>query len=149
MSHLYPIATSAEDAVSPDNPAALTRAEAERLAEGRGIQALETEWLTVTLGKATEMRAAADAGQGHAFIQQYENEEGSPVLAITYWRIGEKIAAPSEDVPELKAPETAAEPDHTDDLYFRVGRTKRRGRYKKVDPRQMDLFNPVDPESTT
>ena len=146
MSHLYPIAASSDDALRPDSPAALTRAQAEQLAGKRAVLSLETEWRTVTVEEAEQMLAAAEAGQGHEFIQQYENADGKPVLAITYWRISETAMTPPESTLKAKQ-EKAAEEDHTDDLYFRSGRTKPRGRRKAVDPRQMELFQSSDPKS--
>lgn len=137
MSHLYPIAVSVEEALSPDQPAALTRADAERLAERKSVLSLETEWLTVSEDEAERMLDAAAAGQGHEFIQRYENEDGSPVLAITFWRVSETAPADPEEARLTTEPD---EVDHTDDLYFRSGRTKKRGPKKKLDPRQMDLF---------
>ena len=146
MSHLYPIAASSDEALHPNSPAALTRAQAVQLAGKRAVLSLETEWRTVTLEEAEEMLAAAEAGQGHEFIQQYENADGKPVLAITYWRISEAAMTPPESTSKTKQ-EKAVEEDHTDDLYFRSGRTKPRGRRKAVDPRQMELFQSSDPKS--
>jgi len=103
------------------------------------VTQLETEWLSLSAQEAEAMKAAADAGPGGGFVQSYEDADGATVLAVTYW----KLAGPG-NVPEAE-PEREVEPppveDHTDDLYFRFGRTKKRGpRKKKVDPNQMDLF---------
>lgn len=147
MSHLYPIAETAADALNEAKLAALTRYEAEALADGREILCLETEWLSPKGDNLNEIIDAAEAGPGLGFVQHYEDEKGAPVLAITYWKLGSALAAPKQ-----KSPEPPAEPteDHTDDLYFRDGRTKpfRKHRRKKfVDPRQMDMFaSGADPE---
>ena len=147
MSHLYPIATSATDAKSPDNPAALTHAEAERLAGDRPVIALETEWLTVSEEEAEAWLAAAEACPGHEFIQRYENEDGSPVLAITYWRISKTVTTAAAESADSNSAQPSSADDHTDDLYFKSGRTKKRGRFKKIDPRQMDLFRSPDKDA--
>lgn len=145
MTLLFPISASAKDAVSTARHAARTKADADSLAgEGLRISGLETEWLTLTEAEAEAVMADAEAGEwGAGFIQRYENASGAPVLAVTYWKQVDPSATPKAAPPDKPAeapPEETA--DHTDDLYFRKGRTKKRGRRKtKVDPNQMDLFS--------
>lgn len=137
MSHAFPLARSAADALKAPGPAALTRHDADALAGDEHVTGLETEWLTLSPAEAEVLLPVADVGVGDGFIQRYESADGAPVLAVTYWKLT------GSDVPE-PAPEPAPQPetddDHTDDLYFRVGRTKKRGRKRKVDPNQLDLF---------
>lgn len=143
MSHFYPLATSVEDALTAGHPVARTRAEAERLGDGQVIHSLETEWLNVSEADLPEMLAKAEATEGIGFVQRYEDASGAPVLAITYWHLGAKVPAKkSKKLAKPVEPEAAPpEEDHTDDLYFRSGRTKRRrGRKSKIDSNQMDLF---------
>lgn len=142
MSHLYPIAETAEEALTDAKVAALTRYEAEALADGREIERLETEWLTREKTGISEVIDAADAGPGLGFVQQYEDESGAPVLAVTYWKLGAPTNASAKPDKPADKPKEVPE-DHTDDLYFRQGRTKparKRGRKKYIDPRQMDMF---------
>ena len=146
MSHLYPIAANAKDAFETATLAARTRYEAEALVEDREIVKLETEWLTPEGDDISAILDAAEAGPGQGFVQRYEDESGAPVIAVTYWKIGgpKKVARPAKQPPAQ--PATAE--DHTDDLYFRSGRTKpskKRGRKKYVDPRQLDMFPPPPP----
>ena len=141
MSHLYPIATNAKDAFETAQLAARTRYEAEALAGDREIIKLETEWITPAGDDIHAIMDAAEAGPGLGFVQQYENETGAPVIAVTYWKIG----GPKKTTPPPKKPASTAQTteDHTDDLYFREGRTKptrKRSRKKYVDPRQLDMF---------
>ena len=141
MSHLYPIAANVKDAFESATLAARTRYEAEELAEDQEIIKLETEWITPEGDDIHAIMDAAEAGPGQGFVQQYENESGAPVIAVTYWKTGgpKKAARPSKK-PEIQP---APAEDHTDDLYFRAGRTKparKRGRKKYVDPRQLDMF---------
>ena len=148
MSHLYPLAVSAQAALEAPEHAALTRAEAERLAGTCPVVALETEWLTLTPQEAEAARAAAEANIGHGFVQTYEDANGAPVLAVTYWKLADAKAI----LPDRKPVEPVHSPDiedHTDDLYFRSGRTKKRGRRKKIDPNQLDLFNASEGEGGT
>ncbi len=147
MSHLYPIAASAQDAIDPENPAALTRADAVRLAGDGTVVTLQTEWLTLPPQEAGDMLDKAEASEGHGFVQLYENSDGHAVLAITYWQVSKAEITP-EPSPAAQAQNAAdAEEDHTDDLYFRSGRTKKRNQAPKIDPRQMDLFQaPSEPE---
>lgn len=152
MSHTYPLAANADAALRPDAPAVRTRSEADALGERLACQvvALETDWLTVTESEAETILARADAAVGQGFVQRYEDEAGRPVLAVTYWKISEgkpgKIHESGSDgnaKADEQTPAIAATEDHTDDLYFRGGRTRRR-RKKPADPRQMDLFSGPD-----
>lgn len=145
MSHLYPLASTAKDAFENAKFAARTRYEAEALVKEFEILKLETEWITPEGDDIHAIIDAAEDGPGHGFVQRYEDEKGAPVLAVTYWKIGGK-KIPAKAKP--KAPPPLSEPveDHTDDLYFREGRTKparKRGRKKFVDPRQIDMFPPA------
>ncbi len=153
MSHSYPLAKNAKAAIKPGLTSARTRAEAETLAPDHEIDSLQTDWLPMSEADAQALfdrKDEEDTASG--FLQRYEDEKGGPVVAVTYWKIVAKApkkapkapqTAPKEprNAPEL--PETASK-DHTDDLYFRRGRTK--PRRKKVDPNQMDLFGKVKEE---
>ncbi|MEM7663306.1 MAG: hypothetical protein AAF292_13760 [Pseudomonadota bacterium] len=138
MSHTYPLAASAAAALESPEHAARTRHEAERLAgEDLRVISLETEWLTLDMENIDGLLEKTESGVGEGFIQRYENADGTPVIAVTYWRL----------VPQLKgmaSQKTKAKPkpkkeDHTDDLYFKTGRTKTRRR-RGVHPQQLDLF---------
>ncbi|MEM0986995.1 MAG: hypothetical protein AAGJ32_12185 [Pseudomonadota bacterium] len=153
MGHLYPLAEDARSALEGAEAAARTRADAERLAPGASVDALETEWITASEDEAVAMLANADQVAGDGFVQRYEDDAGQPVLAVTYWRIVPKETGaqaapapkPKTNDPVPSEPPREPEPDHTDDLYFRSGRTKkRRGRKRYVDPRQLDLFTGPD-----
>ena len=147
MSHLYPLASSAEEALKEAEVAALTRYEAEALANGHEVIKLETEWLKPDSGNILEIMDTADAGPGQGFIQRYEDEAGEALLAITYWKLGDVLKAGKQS--PVPPQENIENEDHTDDLYFREGRTKparKRHRKKYIDPRQMDMFSA--PEET-
>lgn len=137
MSHVYPIGKTARDALKNAASAARTRYEAEDLADGSAIKALETEWITPKPKDLAKLLEQAEANPGHGFVQHYEDADGNTVLAVTYWKLikGQKPAKPKPIAP----PDDSVE-DHTDDLYFKSGRTKKSGRKKFVDPNQMDLF---------
>ena len=142
MSHAFPIAIRLEDALKPGVKAARTRAEAEAMVPGHKVDSLATDWMDVTEEEAEAYLSSPTGEEGpHGHLQKYEDNEGKPVLAVTWW----KLVDQAEIMPLPKAPgkKPAAEKppveDHTDDLYSRSGRTKtRRKRY--IDPRQMDLF---------
>ncbi len=140
MSLLYPIAQSARAALAAPEPAARSKADAVRLCPltDHHIKRLETEWLTLSPQERDSLDALADAGVSAGFVQRYENAQGDLVLAVSYWKMLSDKGAEDGGSPVLKA---EAEPklDHTDDLYFRAGRTKKRRR-KKLDPNQLDLF---------
>ncbi|KCZ54259.1 hypothetical protein HY29_15115 [Hyphomonas beringensis] len=140
----FPIAKTLQDALKPDAQAARTRAQAEAIAEGEVIQELAVDWLNVTEEEATAYFQAANSEETPAqgYLQRYEDNEGKPVLAVTWWKIADPKALKAKAKKAVKEKPATEEPpveDHTDDLYFRSGRTKpRRKRY--IDPRQMDLF---------
>jgi len=139
MSHAYPLGQTLQDALKPEAKAARTIAEAEAMADGFRVAELAIDWVNVSESEAEAM-LAADSGDAHGHLQRYEDEAGHPVIAVSWWRL--EAAKP---VPKRKAKAKEPEPaeaeasDHTDDLYFRRGRTKP-SRRRYVDPRQLDLF---------
>ena len=142
MSHAFPIAIRVEDALKPGVKAARTRSDAEALAPGYMIESLSTDWLNVTEEEAAAYLKSHNDEEGpHGHLQKYEDNEGKPVLAVTWWKLVDPVVVTRLPATRKKKPATEKPPveDHTDDLYFRSGRTKpRRKRY--IDPRQMDLF---------
>ena len=148
MSHVFPLAANGEAALDADVPAVRTRREADALAAGLGttVIALETEWMEVSETEADAIISRAEGAVGKGFVQRYEDETGRPVLAVTFWRTSDGLSEP--DAGELRAAGASSEPpreDHTDDLYFRGGRTKRQRAPRHADPRQLDLFPGRDP----
>ena len=132
MSHLYPLAPSARAALSKDCAAARTRAEAKVQAGRQPLGGLRSEWLTLSAEESLALSSAIERGVEAGFIQRYEDQKGNTVIALTYWALGQPPAEP---------PTSPARPgvDHTDDLYFRNGRTRKRRR--QGDPNQLDLFD--------
>lgn len=145
MSNAFPIAVRLEDALKPGVKAARTRAAAEALVPDQTIESLETEWLNVTEEEAAAYLAVqSDESGPHGHLQKYEDNEGNLVLAVTWWKLVDQADIMPLPKTRTKKPATEKPPveDHTDDLYFRSGRTKtRRKRY--IDPRQLDLFKNV------
>ena len=139
MSHAYPIGKTARDALQNAKAAARTRYEAEALVEDVAIASLDTEWITPAAKDLAKMLERAEQNPGHGFVQHYEDGEGNTVLAVTYWKLAKTPKKPKPKPRPVIESDPKTE-DHTDDLYFKSGRTKksRRGRY--VDPKQMDLF---------
>ena len=149
MSHTYPLATDAAAALRSPDKAARTRADAETLAAGREVVALETEWLAVAADEAEALMAVADESAGQGFVQRYEDASGAPVLAVTYWKLAAVSPVKAAKAKTKKAPPSTSNTptpapvaeDHTDDLYFRQGRTKpKKAKPPKADPNQLDLF---------
>lgn len=139
MSHAYPIGKTARDALKNAKDAARTRYEAEDLADEVAIEALETEWLTPSEKELPKILEQAETNPGHGFVQNYEDGSGNTVLAVTYWKLSKKPKKPKPKPKKIADPPVSAE-DHTDDLYFKSGRTKKTRRKRHVDPNQMDLF---------
>ncbi|HPF23814.1 MAG TPA: hypothetical protein PK417_10065 [Hyphomonas sp.] len=139
MSHAYPLGKTLDAALSKVAPAARTRPDAEALAGGLRVAELAVDWLTVSEEAAEAMFAPSEA-LAHGHLQRYEDEKGHPVIAVTWWRLESPDAKPAKPAKAKPAPEPEPEAaDHTDDLYFRRGRTKP-SRRRYVDPRQLDLF---------
>jgi hypothetical protein len=138
MSHAYPLGRTLDAALSKVAPAARTRADAEALAGKLAVIELATDWLTVSEEAAAAMFAPSDA-LAHGHLQRYEDDKGNPVVAVTWWKLGEPGAAPKPAAKPAVEEPAAETGDHTDDLYFRRGRTKP-SRRRYVDPRQLDLF---------
>ena len=101
------------------------------------IAALETEWITPAAKDLPKLLEQVETNPGQGFVQHYEDGSGNPVLAVTYWKLA-KVAKKPKPKPAPK-PEAESD-DHTDDLYFKSGRTKKSRRKQAVDPNQMDLF---------
>ena len=139
MSHAYPLGKTARDALKNAQAAARTRYEAEELAEDVAIASLETEWITPAEKDLAKILEQAEINPGHGFVQNYEDGSGNTVLAVTYWKLAK---TPKKPKPKPRPiPDTHPnEEDHTDDLYFKSGRTKKSRRKRFVDPNQMDLF---------
>jgi hypothetical protein len=145
MSHAYPLARNITEALDPGAKAARTRADAEAIAGSLKVESLHTEWLNLSEADADVQMVANAGGIAHGFLQRYEDDKGAPVVAVTYWRLMD--TAKSKKAANAPRPAPVPEPseaDHTDDLYFRSGRTKPSRRKRWVDPRQMDLFAEAD-----
>ncbi|PKP80933.1 MAG: hypothetical protein CVT79_13025 [Alphaproteobacteria bacterium HGW-Alphaproteobacteria-18] len=141
MSLAYPVARSLEDALKPDAPTARSRRGAISQASGLALEGLETSWLHLPEAEADALFKALgpDGAAGH--LQRYEDTSGHTVVAVSWWKL---VDPNNVRPPEKRAFEPAPPPpltdDHTDDLYFRHGRTKTR-RKKPTDPNQLDLFS--------
>ncbi len=139
MSQAFPVAGSLEEALSGHVPAARTKAEAARAAAPRLIARLETSWLHLPPQEASRLFEAAGPNGAQGHIQRYEDTAGHAVVAVSWWKLADPGTARQPDpAPEIAPTATAG--DHTDDLYFRRGRTKPKRR-KVVDPNQLDLFD--------
>ncbi len=104
------------------------------MAAGLSVGNLETSWLHMTPSEAARLEKAAENASGH--IQHYEDDQGHPVVALSWWKLSDQSRR------DLRpARPVIGEADHTDDLYFRHGRTRRRRR-QPPDPAQRDLFDP-------
>jgi hypothetical protein len=139
MSHAYPLGKTALDALKNAQSAARTRYEAEELAEDVAIASLETEWITPAEKDLAKILEQAETNPGHGFVQNYEDGSGNTVLAVTYWKLAKTPKKPKPKPRPIQDPDPNQE-DHTDDLYFKSGRTKKSRRKRFVDPNQMDLF---------
>lgn len=104
------------------------------MAGGLSVERLETSWLHMSPAEAENLIRGTSHASGH--IQHYEDDQGHTVLALSWWKLSQQ-ARPD---PKPAGPPTGQD-DHTDDLYFRHGRTRSRRR-RPADPAQRDLFEP-------
>lgn len=139
MSHAYPLGKTARDALKNAHAAARTRYEAEELADSAAIASLDTEWITPAAKDLDKILDQAERNPGHGFVQHYEDGSGNTVLAVTYWKLAKTSKKPKPKPRPIPDPAASAD-DHTDDLYFKSGRTKKSRKKRAVDPNQMDLF---------
>jgi len=139
MSHAYPLGKTARDALKNAQAAARTRYEAEELSERVAIASLETEWITPPTKDLEKILEQAEQNPGQGFVQYYEDGSGNTVLAVTYWKLAKTPKKPKPKPRPIPDPDPNPE-DHTDDLYFKSGRTKKSRKKRFVDPNQMDLF---------
>lgn len=139
MSTAYPLAPDGKSALTAPGTLARTRYLADEQAGEDAIAGLETDWITLSEGEKDGLLKLADEGRSAGYVQLYENSDGSPVLAVTFWKIVKRAKPKPKPKPKPRAEEVT---DTTDDLYFRKGRTKPYSRKKKVDPNQLDLFAP-------
>jgi len=142
----YPIAKNADAALRVDETQILpTKSHAEALCGSRVT--LTTEWVTLASNTSETFSSLADKAKGYGYAQIYENKDGDPVWAITFWKIISTAEAKAEDLKEEEEQAARAE-ENTDDIYFtrpdkrreRFGRAIHKPRVKKPDPRQMNLF---------
>lgn len=138
MSLAYPIARTLEEAIAPGAKTARTQREAQSLSPGLAVEGLETGWLHLTEEDAFAILAAqgADGPAGH--LQRYEDTSGQVVVAVSWWKLVDPKTV-RKSKPAASAPPSPSTQDHTDDLYFRQGRTKLK-RPKPRDPNQLDFF---------
>jgi len=143
MSHLYPLARDASDALSSETDGARTREEARSRLSGRKLVGLKSDWLTLSASETAARAGAIERGVDLGFVQRYEDASGNTVLAITFWAVADEASeTPGVADPTPEKPKSGT--DHTDDLYFRSGRTKTRGRKRPADPNQLDLFGTAE-----
>lgn len=139
MSLAYPIARNLEEATLPGVKIARTQREAASLSPGLAVEGLETSWLHLSEAEALTLLGAqgADGPAGH--IQRYEDTSGHVVVAVSWWKLVDPKKAGKPKATPAASAAGSEKSDHTDDLYFRQGRTRPKRR-KPVDPNQLDLF---------
>ncbi|MEM1087205.1 MAG: hypothetical protein AAGH90_05705 [Pseudomonadota bacterium] len=130
MSHTYPIAVSAKQALEDCGLCAATRYDAEALSGEHEIIALETEWLTPPAPARAGILKQITNHSAKGFVATYEDADGATVFAITYWKLSQSTSQKSKPKQRSK---TIAKPVKA--------KSKRKARKRYVDPNQLDLFN--------
>lgn len=136
MPLLYPIAPNARAALDAEG-GARTVAEARELA--KGPVELVSDWLRPQPSEREEIQGKAEAGVARGFVQLYEDKQGRPVIAVSFWKpVAGVKTKPKKTKPEKAKP---AE-DYTNDLYFEKKKGASKRKKKSADPNQLDLFGP-------
>lgn len=137
MPLLYPIAPNARAALDAEG-GARTIAEARELA--KGPVELVSDWLRPQPNEREAIQGKAEAGVARGFVQLYEDKNGLPVIAVSFWKPMSGVKTKPKK-PKAEKPAAPAE-DHTDDLYFEKKKGGSKRRKKSADPNQLDLFGP-------
>lgn len=126
------------------DPLGHERTQAAARRQANGPVTFETEWIRPGPERDQELAPHIQRERANGSAQIYESDKGRPIIALNYWRVlteAEQVfAGPTRPDPERKRN------DHTDDLYFRRGRTKLKK--KMVDPNQLDMFPEERTETT-
>lgn len=140
----FPLAETARAALDATSSA---RTLGEARDKAGAVVSLVSEWLRPSASERETLQERIDAGVAAGFVQVYEDNQGQPVVAVTFWKRGEMRPPPpvkATPAPAQAAP--AAATDTVDDLYFeKSGASRRRAgqrgrRSQIVDPSQLDLF---------
>lgn len=146
----YPLAETARAALESQT-SARTLGEARDKA-GASVS-LVCDWWRPSQSEREALQTEIDAGVTAGFLQIYEDSQGQPVLAVTFWRQGaaRPASTPQRAPAEPGAAQAGAQPiapaDTVDDLYFEKSPASRRvkaRRRSRLDPNQLDLFSGPD-----
>lgn len=143
MSHVYPIATTAEKALAEEAPRVRTRREAENhgLTSGK-LEGLTHDWIRLRQDDEGQLKVSAEKGRDLGFVQSYEDaDNGDLVYAVTYW----KVSAPVEDTTQLEkevkeSPKPASDNGKSFSSSVRKPKKVKKRKTDKTDGRQLDLF---------
>ncbi|MFT3722612.1 MAG: hypothetical protein QM773_03410 [Hyphomonadaceae bacterium] len=136
MPLLYPIASTARSALDAEG-GARTIAEARELA--KGPVELVSDWLRPQPNEREEIQGKAEAGVARGFVQLYEDKQGRPVIAVSFWK---PVTGVKTKPRKAKPEKPKAAEDYTDDLYFEKKKGASKRKKKSADPNQLDLFGP-------
>jgi hypothetical protein len=136
MPLLYPIAPNARAALDAEG-GARTVAEARELA--KGPVELVSDWLRPQPSEHEEIQGKAEAAVARGFVQLYEDKNGRPVIAVSFWK---PVAGVKTKPKKVKSEKPKAAEDYTDDLYFEKKKGASKRKKKSADPNQLDLFGP-------
>lgn len=147
MSHLFPLATSAEKALEESVPRARTEREAKDISGVDCVlNGLVHDWIRFARDDQSKMREQAEKGRDLGFVQSYEDANTAEIVyAITYWQISEgrnddfrqKTVAKESRESEVPKPLNRAIPNP------KPRRPKKR-KPTQGDGRQLDLFSGPD-----
>lgn len=147
MSHVFPIATTAEEALMDSSPKARTMREANNHKKAEfTLQGLEHEWIRFAQEDDSELRKLAEKGRDLGFVQSYEDvETAETVYAVTYWKVSLESTEATETIkvssephsPEIRKPKSAP-------TALRNSKKTKKRKPVQQDGRQLELFSGPD-----
>lgn len=143
MSHVYPIATTVENALAKGAPRVRTRREAENhgLTSGK-LEGLTHDWIKLRQDDEGQLKELAEKGRDLGFVQSYEDAvNGDLVYAVTYWKVSGTVEDSNRSEKEEKeSPKPVS--DNGNSFFSSVRKPKKVKKRKTETPdgRQLDLF---------
>ena len=144
MSHVFPLASNAEEALQENAPKARTKREAVVQNDGVPLsKGLVHDWIRFPRDKESELRNLAEKGRDLGFVQSYEDAETEEIVyAVTYWKVSKIVQSPSQSN-KVATTENTTALQKSFNGSARTQKTRRSKRRKSFDRdgKQLDLFS--------
>ncbi len=147
MSHVFPLATTAEEALKDSSPKVRTKREAndQKKAEYT-LQGLVHDWIRLPQEDDSELKKLAEKGRDIGFVQSYEDAETAEIVyAVTYWKLMlEAIEVPPTKTAPTELPKPESKKPSNPPITTRNPKKTKKRKPVKRDGRQLELFSGPD-----